>query len=93
MSFSLIQMQPAQRLCKYPLLLQELLKWTHIQDDPSAHDEIRQVLDSVREVLADINEATSNTLSRSLVEKTFLLQDMLDLKSVSRYQELVRLQG
>ncbi|KAL4808213.1 hypothetical protein BDV18DRAFT_158322 [Aspergillus unguis] len=77
-----ILIKPAQRLCKYPLLLQELLKWTHIQDDPSAHDEIRQVLDSVREVLAEINEATSNTLSRCFVEKTFLLQDMLDLNSI-----------
>ncbi|KAL4941893.1 hypothetical protein BDV06DRAFT_212307 [Aspergillus oleicola] len=54
-----------------------------IKDDPSAHDEIRRVLESVRETLAEINEATTNTLNRDLVEKTFLLQDMLDLKSVT----------
>ncbi|KAL4913771.1 hypothetical protein BDW62DRAFT_220503 [Aspergillus aurantiobrunneus] len=54
-----------------------------IKDDPSAHDEIRQVLESVREVLTEINEATTNTLTRNLVEKTFLLQDMLDFKSTT----------
>ncbi|KAI9370864.1 hypothetical protein BJX61DRAFT_513740 [Aspergillus egyptiacus] len=76
-----ILIKPAQRLCKYPLLLEELLKWTHIQDDPTAHDGIRQALESVREVLAEINEATSSTLSRTLVEKTLLLQEMFDSKS------------
>ncbi|KAL3458620.1 hypothetical protein BJX64DRAFT_291999 [Aspergillus heterothallicus] len=86
-----ILIKPAQRLCKYPLLLQELLKWTHIQDDPSAHDEIRQILDSVRHVLSDINDATANTLSRVLVQKTFALQEMLDTKSsvaVDLYKQL-----
>ncbi|KAL4733627.1 hypothetical protein BDV11DRAFT_175517 [Aspergillus similis] len=85
-----ILIKPAQRLCKYPLLLQELLRWTHIQDDPSAHDGIRQVVENVREVLAEINEATASTLSRSIVEKTFLLQDMLDktVTTVHIYQQL-----
>ncbi|KAL3490137.1 hypothetical protein BJX62DRAFT_238429 [Aspergillus germanicus] len=86
-----ILIKPAQRLCKYPLLLQELLKWTHIQDDPSAHDEIRQILDNVRHVLADINEATASTLSRALIHKTFLLQEMVDSKStavVDLYKQL-----
>ncbi|KAL4947289.1 hypothetical protein BDW69DRAFT_190326 [Aspergillus filifer] len=78
-----ILIKPAQRVCKYPLLLQELLRWTHIQDDPSAHDEIGHILDSVRETLTEINEATSNTLNKDLVGKTFLLQDMLDLKAVT----------
>ncbi|KAL4932049.1 putative Rho guanyl nucleotide exchange factor [Aspergillus undulatus] len=70
-------------LCLNDILIKELLRWTHIQDDPSAHDEIGEVLESVREVLAEINEATTNTMNRDLVEKTFLLQDMLDLKSAS----------
>ncbi|KAL2845661.1 hypothetical protein BJY01DRAFT_247592 [Aspergillus pseudoustus] len=75
-----ILIKPAQRLCKYPLLLQELLRWTPIQDDPSVHDEIRQILHSVRHVLGDINEATVSTLSKVLVQKTFVLQEMLDSK-------------
>ncbi|KAL4908393.1 hypothetical protein BDW74DRAFT_175078 [Aspergillus multicolor] len=78
-----ILIKPAQRLCKYPLLLQELLRWTHIQDDPSAHDKIRQVLEDVREVLAEINEATASTLSRNFVTKTFLLNDLLELKKLN----------
>ncbi|KAL6235894.1 hypothetical protein BDW75DRAFT_250546 [Aspergillus navahoensis] len=61
-----------------------------IKDDPSAHDEIRQVVENVREVLAEINEATASTLSRSIVEKTFLLQDMLDktVTTIHIYQQL-----
>ncbi|KAL4763112.1 putative Rho guanyl nucleotide exchange factor [Aspergillus foveolatus] len=61
-----------------------------IKDDPSAHDGIRQVVENVREVLADINEATASTLSRSIVEKTFLLQDMLDktVTTIHIYQQL-----
>ncbi|KAL4747195.1 hypothetical protein BDW72DRAFT_209757 [Aspergillus terricola var. indicus] len=61
-----------------------------IKDDPSAHDGIRQVVENVREVLAEINEATASTLSRSIVEKTFLLQDMLDktVTTVHIYQQL-----
>ncbi|KKK21916.1 hypothetical protein AOCH_003650 [Aspergillus ochraceoroseus] len=70
--------KPAQRLCKYPLLLQELLKYTHIQDDPSVHDEIRQILEGVRASLAGINEATTNPLNTALVDKTFSLQEMLE---------------
>ncbi|KAL4971508.1 hypothetical protein BDW66DRAFT_165117 [Aspergillus desertorum] len=61
-----------------------------IKDDPSAHDGIRQVVENVREVLAEVNEATASTLSRSIVEKTFLLQDMLDktVIAIHIYQQL-----
>ncbi|KAL5040917.1 hypothetical protein BDW71DRAFT_201794 [Aspergillus fruticulosus] len=61
-----------------------------IKDDPSAHDEIRQVVENVREVLAEINEATASTLNRRIVEKTFLLQDMLDktITTIHIYQQL-----
>ncbi|KAL4983957.1 hypothetical protein BDW68DRAFT_193940 [Aspergillus falconensis] len=61
-----------------------------IKDDPSAHDEIRQVVENVREVLAEINEATASTLNRRIVEKTFLLQDMLDktVTTIHIYQQL-----
>ncbi|KAL5333952.1 hypothetical protein BJX70DRAFT_379598 [Aspergillus crustosus] len=89
-----ILIKPAQRLCKYPLLLQELLRWTHIQDDPSAHDEIRQILGSVREMVADIDEATATTLSKSLVTKTHCLQKMLDfgtMASIDLYAQLGRI--
>ncbi|KAL3472142.1 hypothetical protein BJX99DRAFT_262556 [Aspergillus californicus] len=77
-----ILIKPVQRLFKYPLLLERLLKWTHIQDDPSAHDGIRQVLKSVRERISEVNEANTIAHNKTLVEKTFLLQEMLDSKSV-----------
>ncbi|KAE8147493.1 Dbl homology domain-containing protein [Aspergillus avenaceus] len=71
--------KPIQRVCKYPLLLQELLRWTHIQDDPIAHDGIRQVLDSVRAMVQQINKAPGNPVTRLMVQKTLQLQEMLHL--------------
>ncbi|KAL4867922.1 hypothetical protein BDV12DRAFT_186333 [Aspergillus spectabilis] len=62
-----------------------------IKDDPSAHDEIRQILESVHELLAQINEATANTISKSLVDKTSFLQDSLDFGTmpiVELYKQL-----
>ncbi|KNG87566.1 rho guanyl nucleotide exchange factor [Aspergillus nomiae NRRL 13137] len=71
--------KPIQRLCKYPLLLQELLKWTHIQDDPTAHDGIHQALESVRTMINQINNAPGNPVNKGMVQKTLLLQEMLRL--------------
>ncbi|KAI9040109.1 putative Rho guanyl nucleotide exchange factor [Aspergillus affinis] len=78
MSLNDLLIKPIQRLCKYPLLLQELLKWTPIQDDPSAHDSIREVLECVRATVAQINEAPSNPINRKLAHQTLLLQNMLE---------------
>ncbi|KAE8349602.1 Dbl homology domain-containing protein [Aspergillus coremiiformis] len=76
--------KPIQRLCKYPLLLQELLKWTHIQDDPTAHDGIQQILENVRAMVNQINKAPGNPVNRRMVHRTLLLQEMMELpKSVA----------
>ncbi|KAE8417710.1 Dbl homology domain-containing protein [Aspergillus pseudocaelatus] len=71
--------KPIQRLCKYPLLLQELLKWTHIQDDPTAHDGIHQALEDVRTMINQINNAPGNPINKGMVQRTLLLQEMLSL--------------
>ncbi|KAE8379957.1 Dbl homology domain-containing protein [Aspergillus bertholletiae] len=76
--------KPIQRLCKYPLLLQELLKWTYIQDDPTAHDGIHQALEGVRSMINQINKAPGNPVNKGMVQRTLLLQEMLRLpKQVS----------
>ncbi|GMF71234.1 unnamed protein product [Aspergillus oryzae] len=82
----LMKPQPIQRLCKYPLLLQELLKWTHIQDDPTAHDGIHQALEGVRAMINQINNAPGNPVNKGMVQRTLLLQEMLRLpKLVSNW--------
>ncbi|RAL07406.1 putative Rho guanyl nucleotide exchange factor [Aspergillus homomorphus CBS 101889] len=92
MSLDDLLIKPVQRLCKYPLLLEELLRWTHIQDDPSAHDGIRQILENVRRVVQEVNRVSNNPINRSLVNKTRALQDMLDFpegnKSLDLYKQL-----
>ncbi|KAB8240341.1 Rho guanyl nucleotide exchange factor [Aspergillus flavus] len=71
--------KPIQRLCKYPLLLQELLKWTHIQDDPTAHDGIHQALEGVRAMINQINNTAGNPVNKGMVQRTLFLQEMLRL--------------
>ncbi|OGM50069.1 rho guanyl nucleotide exchange factor [Aspergillus bombycis] len=71
--------KPIQRLCKYPLLLQELLKWTYIQDDPTAHDGIHEALEGVRTMINQINKAPGNPVNKGMVQRTLLLQEMLGL--------------
>ncbi|KAF7590416.1 hypothetical protein BBP40_002872 [Aspergillus hancockii] len=71
--------KPIQRLCKYPLLLQELLRWTHIQDDPTAHDGIQRILESVRGMVNQINKSPGNPVNKRMVQRTLSLQEMLSL--------------
>jgi hypothetical protein len=66
--------QPIQRLCKYPLLLQDLLRHTPVSDCPCSHDGIRQILDSLRIMVARINSATGNPVNKDRIQKTIILQ-------------------
>ncbi|PYH94759.1 rho guanyl nucleotide exchange factor [Aspergillus ellipticus CBS 707.79] len=93
MSLNDLLIKPVQRLCKYPLLLEELLKWTHIQDDPSAHDGIRQALETVRAAVSEINQVTENPISQALVDDTLSLQDMLDFSALNMVFDIYRQLG
>ncbi|RAH55800.1 Rho guanyl nucleotide exchange factor [Aspergillus piperis CBS 112811] len=93
MSLNDLLIKPIQRLCKYPLLLEELLRWTHIQDDPSAHDGIRQILEQVRAVVCEINQITDNPVSKALVKKTFLLQSFMDLSAANTIDNIYKQLG
>lgn len=69
--------KPIQRVCKYPLLFAELLKYTPVVDSPYAHMEIENTLIRLREATSQINRATDDALVRTVLEKTWLLQDRL----------------
>lgn len=75
---ALIHPQPIQRLCKYPLLLQDLLRNTPVSDCPSSHDSIRQILETLRILVARINSATGNPVNKDRIQKTILLQGKID---------------
>ncbi|POR33075.1 Uncharacterized protein TPAR_06727 [Tolypocladium paradoxum] len=69
--------KPIQRVCRYPLLFAELLKYTPISDCPNSHMEIDSVLTRMREVTAEINRSTNDSLMKATLERTWLLQDRL----------------
>ncbi|KAG8165120.1 hypothetical protein KVR01_005395 [Diaporthe batatas] len=69
--------KPMQRLCKYPLLFSELLKYTPVADSPYAHMEIENSLVRLREATSQVNRATDNARVKDVLEKTWLLQDRL----------------
>jgi len=76
-----ILIQPMQRICRYPLLLQELLKRT-----PQNHmdrSDISPACDSIEDIINQINE------SRLQVERTEKLLDILDQFNDKRNINLV----
>lgn len=65
-------------MCRYPLLLSELLKHTPVIDCPYSHMEIESTLIRFREATAEINRATTDSRrAKSVLKKTWTLQDRL----------------
>ncbi|KAH7326485.1 hypothetical protein B0I35DRAFT_136518 [Stachybotrys elegans] len=81
LTISDLLVKPVQRICKYPLLFSELLKYTPVSDCPNSHMEIDSTLIRLREVTAEINRATDDTRMKAVLEKTWLLQDRLAFPS------------
>lgn len=73
------QVQPVQRICKYPLLFAQLLKYTPVFDCPNSYMEIESTLIRLREAAAEINKATDDDHVKTSLEKTWLLQERLVL--------------
>ncbi|KAI0890048.1 Dbl homology domain-containing protein [Annulohypoxylon maeteangense] len=69
--------KPIQRICRYPLLFAELLKYTPVCDCPSSHMDIDKVLIRLREATAGINRATDDPRLKDRMERTWLIQDRL----------------
>ncbi|KAI3328870.1 Dbl homology domain-containing protein [Xylariaceae sp. AK1471] len=69
--------KPIQRICRYPLLFAELMKYTPVCDCPNSHMEIESVLIRLREVTAEINRATDDPRMKVSLTQTWLLQDRL----------------
>ncbi|GAD92955.1 hypothetical protein PVAR5_1554 [Paecilomyces variotii No. 5] len=78
MTLNDLLIKPIQRVCKYPLLLADLLKNTPTSDCPESHDEISQVLEQIRLKVAFINDATGNPLAQDRIQKTVSLQEKLE---------------
>ena len=64
-------------MCRYPLIFAELLKHTPVDDCANSHMEVENTLIRLREATAEINRATDDTRMRTVLEKTWVLQDRL----------------
>ncbi|KAK6083830.1 RhoGEF domain-containing protein [Seiridium cupressi] len=77
--------KPIQRICKYPLLFAELLKYTPVYDCPNSHSEIENVLARLREATTEINRATGDPSVKVSMKTTWLLQDRLVFPNQVKY--------
>ncbi|KAJ5136005.1 hypothetical protein N7448_004559 [Penicillium atrosanguineum] len=90
MNLSDLMIKPIQRLCKYPLLLQDLLRHTPVSDCPSSHNGIRQILESLRILVARINSATGNPVNKDRIQKTIILQEKLSFSESFMLQDIYK---
>ena len=85
--------KPIQRVTKYPLLFDDLLKHTPVADCPSSHAEIEATLICLREVVQTVNKATDNRETRDQIQRRWSLQSRLAYDNMSLRAEQFRLLG
>ncbi|KAF3388892.1 hypothetical protein F1880_004463 [Penicillium rolfsii] len=90
MTMSDLMIKPIQRLCKYPLLLQDLLRSTPVSDCPSSHNGMRQILDNLRVLVARINSATGNPVRKDRIQKTLLLQARFEFSNSYQLNDIYK---
>ncbi|KAJ6157890.1 hypothetical protein N7470_005482 [Penicillium chermesinum] len=90
MSMNDLMIKPIQRICRYPLILQELMKTTPVSDSPSAHEAIGQILENLRILVARINSATGNPVNEDRIQKTLLLQSKLRFSEHNAFRDIYR---
>ncbi|KAJ5593893.1 uncharacterized protein N7459_000101 [Penicillium hispanicum] len=90
MSMNDLMIKPIQRLCRYPLLLQDLLRHTPVSDCPSSHDEMRQILEALRILVAKINSATGNPVNKDRIQKTVILSGKIEFSGSHALQDIYK---
>ncbi|ETN46879.1 uncharacterized protein HMPREF1541_01068 [Cyphellophora europaea CBS 101466] len=85
--------KPIQRICKYPLLFDELLAYTPSSDDPSVHAELEIVLQCLRDIVESVNNATVNPEIRLQIHRRWSLRSRLIFERTTLTQEDFRLLG
>ncbi|KAF2751542.1 hypothetical protein M011DRAFT_523497 [Sporormia fimetaria CBS 119925] len=77
LGFSDLLIKPIQRVCKYPLLFDDLCRQTPVYDDPEAHAELEKALFRLQETIREVNKAKDDPKTRRLIEISWQLQDRL----------------
>ncbi|KAF1943575.1 hypothetical protein EJ02DRAFT_433135 [Clathrospora elynae] len=89
LSFSDLLIKPIQRVCKYPLLFDDLCRYTPVYDDPEAHAELEKALFRLQETIREVNKAKDDPQTRRLIEITWQLQDRLAFQEQNISRALV----
>lgn len=79
--------KPVQRICKYPLLLRELLKYT--PESENDYDNIRQGMEAMKKVAANVNEEQRKSENRLTAQNLFNRLDEKDSQSLGDVGELL----
>ncbi|KAJ5730423.1 uncharacterized protein N7483_004931 [Penicillium malachiteum] len=90
MLMSDLMIKPIQRLCKYPLILTDLVNVTPSSDCPSANAVMHQVLQDMRAQVGKINSATGNPVNKDRIEKTLLLQKKTRFNESYRLRDIYK---
>ncbi|KAK5047825.1 hypothetical protein LTR84_006490 [Exophiala bonariae] len=85
--------KPIQRLTKYPLLFEDLLRQTPVSDCPSTHVEVEATIQCLRELVRAVNGATNNSEARAQVLRRQALQSRLNYERVTLQSDNYRLLG
>lgn len=89
LSFPDLLIKPIQRVCKYPLLFDDLCRHTPVYDDPEAHAELEKALFRLQETIREVNKAKDDPQTRRLIEITWQLQDRLAFEEQALSRALV----
>jgi hypothetical protein len=82
--------KPIQRICKYPLLFEDLLRHTPVSDCPSAHAELETISQSFKVIIEAVNHATHSQDARTHIHRRWALQARLNFSQVTMAPEELR---
>lgn len=82
LSFEDLLIKPIQRICKYPLLFEDLYRNTLEVDNSESRAELEKVLWRLRETAEEINRATNDPETQTRIQRSWYLQDLLTLPDV-----------
>ncbi|KAL8735333.1 MAG: hypothetical protein Q9166_000878 [cf. Caloplaca sp. 2 TL-2023] len=93
LAFEDLLIKPIQRICKYPLLFEDLYNNTLEVDNAESRAELSKVLWRLRETAEEINRATNDRETQARIQRSWHLQDLLILPDVSTAPVSLRLLG
>ena len=85
--------KPIQRVCRYPLLFDELLRQTPVADCPSTRAELEYIQQCFRGIVESVNTATSSPDARLHIQRRWILQSRLSFDQIEFPAENFRLLG